>query len=202
MELRFHANFPSAPFHLDPELIDQFTNAMGPFLLLGILEAIATGISVTGVHNGHRVWQGTLGSAEGLVHIGFIEGSLGMKSIDRHTKVVRVVVFEDGDAMGTLGLDKIVSQFHGSVENLKRRLLSLMRRRRRIIARLGSFVRRRSLAASPPFGLGVLGGSLGWRLRSAVELSLLWQDLCRGDRCHGWSRALSRFRWLLLLEIG
>ena len=59
MQFALDAHFPSPLFHAHPQLVNQFRNALGPFLLLGILEALAAtngGISVTGIRES---WNGS-----------------------------------------------------------------------------------------------------------------------------------------------
>jgi len=71
-----------------------------------------------------------------------------MKAIDRHTKVVRIVVFQDGYTMRALRLHEIVSQFHGGVKYLEGGLLLLLC----LATRFGSFVGGRALSIPPSLG--------------------------------------------------
>ena len=121
MEFALNPHFPSTLFHLDSQLINELADTVCPFLLLGILESLAARIGVSGIDDWDRIGQRSLG-AKRLVHEGLLERPLGMKAIDGHAKMVRVVVLQDGDPMRTLRLDKVLSQFHRSIKDLKRRL--------------------------------------------------------------------------------
>jgi hypothetical protein len=55
-------HIPSSLFHLDSQLINQFTNAMCPLLFLGILDAFASDIGMSSIHDRDRIRQGAIGT--------------------------------------------------------------------------------------------------------------------------------------------
>lgn len=180
MEFALDAHFPPSLFHLDAQLINQFTNAMRAFLFLGILETFTTGVGVASVHHGDRIGEGAFGR-ERFVHKGLFEGSLGMKTVDSHSEMVRVVVFQNGHAVGTLCLDKVLAQLDGSVKDVEGWLRRSMQFGSLVIA-VG-----RTLTTASSFG------SLVSRFVATLYTCLGFVAVCRNGR-QGRDRGTSHWR--------